>query len=214
MKKLINLIKKILKNKDSRQVLLAFIFLTAILLGYLFYLSTANRVSIENSIISTPITSISPDAPGKIIDSYVVNGNMVKKGDILALVGTQTLKAYTDGLIISVNNAKGSIASAQTPVVQMIDLNSMRVDGTIDENKGLDKIKVGQVASFTIDAFPRKTFWGYVDEISPSAKQTQLAFSISSERPTQQFDVFVRFNAYAYPEIKNGMSSKITIYTR
>ena len=194
--------------------MLIVIVLIIALAGYFYYLTTANKVSIENSLINAPIISISPDAPGKIIDSYVTEGNTVKKGDTLALVGTQTLKAYTDGLIISVNNAKGSIASAQTPVVQMVDLATMRVDGTIDENKGLNNIKVGQVASFTVDALPGKTFWGYVDEISPSAKQTQLAFSISSTRATQQFDVYVRFDSYSHPEVKNGMSAKITVFTK
>jgi multidrug resistance efflux pump len=214
MKKIKYILKLVLKNKQNRRVMIIILALMAILFAYVYYLFTANKVSIENSLINAPIISISPDAPGKIIDNYAVNGNMVKKGDNLALVGTQTLKAYTDGLIISVNNAKGSIASAQTPVVQMIDLSTMRVDGTIDENKGLNEVKVGQVASFTVDTFPGKTYWGYVDEISPSAKQTQLAFSISSTRPTQQFDVYVRFDPYLHPEIKNGMSAKITVYIK
>jgi multidrug efflux pump subunit AcrA (membrane-fusion protein) len=95
----------------------------------------------------------------------------------------------------------------------MINFADMRVAGTIDENKGLDKVKIGQTVSFTVDALPGTTFWGYVDEISPTAKQTQLQFSVSSERPTQQFLVYARFNSYAYPQIKNGMSAKMTVYT-
>jgi multidrug resistance efflux pump len=78
----------------------------------------------------------------------------------------------------------------------------------------LDQIKVGQVVSFTIDAFPGKTYWGYVDEVAPTAKTSQLSFSISSERPTQQFIVYARFNSAKYPEIKNGMSAKMTVYTK
>jgi multidrug resistance efflux pump len=214
MKKIINLIKYIIRNKTARRAFIIFIVLVSVLSADIFYLSTTNKVYIEDSLINAPIISISPDSPGKIMDNFVVNGDAVKKGDSLALVGTQTLKAYTDGLIISVNNAKGSIASIQTPVVQMVDLSTMRVDGTIDENKGLNNIKIGQVASFTVDAYPGKTYWGYIDEISPSAKQTQAAFSISSERPTQQFDIFVRFDTYSHPEIKNGMSAKITVYTK
>jgi len=214
MKKLGNTIKNIFKDKASRRVFIIIVVLIAVLAGYTYYLSSANKVFIEDSLINAPIISISPDAPGKVIDDYVTEGNMVKKGDSLALVGTQTLKAYTDGLVISVDNEKGSIASAQIPVIQMVDLSTMRVDGTIDENKGLNDVKVGQVASFTVDALPGDTFWGYVDEISPTAKQTQLAFSISSTRPTQQFDIYVRYDSYSHPEIKNGMSAKITVYTK
>jgi len=96
----------------------------------------------------------------------------------------------------------------------MLNPQEMRIAGTIDEDKGLNMIKIGQAVSFTIDALPGKTFWGYVDEVSPSAKQTQISFSISSERPTQQFVIYARFNAGSYPEIKNGMSAKMVVYTR
>jgi len=41
----------------------------------------------------------------------------------------------------------------------MINFADMRVAGTIDENKGLDKIKIGQIVSFTVDALPSMTFW-------------------------------------------------------
>ena len=41
-------------------------------------------------------------------------------------------------------------------VVSMIDPAQLRVVGTIDENKGLNEIHVGQLASFTVDAFGSK----------------------------------------------------------
>lgn len=192
------------------------LFLTVILLtiaGYYFYQSHEGRVFIDDSLIQAPIIAVAPTAPGKLQEMDVYENQMVKKGDPLAIVGSQTLYADTPGLIIMANNQIGSIVSATSPVVQMLNPVDLRVAGTIDENKGLSDIKVGQVVSFTVDALPGKTFWGYVDEISPSAKQTQVAFSISSERPTQQFVVYARFHAAAYPQIKNGMSAKMTIYT-
>lgn len=132
----------------------------------------------------------------------------------MATVGTQVLRAQTDGEVVFVNKQIGALMSSQAATISMIDPNEFRVVGTIDENKGLKDIKIGQVSSFTVDAFPGLTFWGYVDEVSPTAKQTQIAFSISSERPTQQFNVFVRFNSEKYPQIKNGMSAKLTVLTK
>lgn len=212
MKKIRNLFKKLRDPKVVR--VLVVVTVSILIIGaFLFYELYRGRVSIEDSLVQAPITSISPDAPGKILDVKVYEGEMVKRGDSLATVGTQTLNAYQDGLIVSVNKQIGSIASAQVPVVQIISLKDMRVAGTIDENKGLNKVKVGQPVSFTVDALSGQTFWGYVDEISPTAKQTQLQFSVSNERPTQQFVVYARFNAYEYPQIKNGMSAKMTVYT-
>lgn len=181
--------------------------------GYLFYELLRDRVSIEDSLIQAPIITISPEVAGKIVNLKVYEGERVKRGDSLAIVGTSSLNAYQDGLIVATDNAIGSLANSQTSVVQMINFADMRVAGTIDENKGLNKVKIGQIVSFTVDAYPGQTFWGYVDEISPTAKQTQLEFSVSSERPTQQFTVYARYNAYAYPQILNGMSAKMTVYT-
>jgi multidrug resistance efflux pump len=207
-----NLFSKIKNPKVLRAILVIFVAV-ALISGFIFYQLLKDRVSIEDSLIQAPIITISPEVPGKILDIKVYEGEKIKRGDTLAIVGTSSLNAYQDGLVVSTDNAIGSIASAQTPVVQMINFADMRVAGTIDENKGLDKIKIGQIVSFTVDALPGQTFWGYVDEISPTAKQTQLQFSVSSERPTQQFLVYARFNAFSYPQIKNGMSAKMAIYT-
>jgi multidrug resistance efflux pump len=207
-----NFLAKI-KNPKVLRALLVIVVAVALIAGFVFYQLLRDRVSIEDSLIQAPIVTISPEVAGKILDLKVYEGERVKRGDALAIVGTNSLTAYQDGLIVSTDNAIGSIASAQTPVVQMINFADMRVAGTIDENKGLDKVKIGQTVSFTVDALPGTIFWGYVDEISPTAKQTQLQFSVSSERPTQQFVVYANFNAYAYPQIKNGMSAKMTVYT-
>jgi multidrug resistance efflux pump len=213
MKKIRNLVSKI-KNPRILRMLIVTLATILTIGGFLIFEKTRDRIFIENSIISAPIISLSPDAQGKILKLNVYEGEKVKRGDPLALVGTKTLNAYQDGLVVYANNAIGSIANPQTPVVQMINFSDMRVAGTIDENKGLDKIALGQAVSFTVDALPGKIFWGYVDEISPTAKTTQLQFSVSNQRPTQQFVVYAKFNSYAYPQIKNGMSAKMTVYTK
>jgi multidrug resistance efflux pump len=207
-----NLIAKI-KNPQVLRAMLVIIVAVLLIGGYIGFQLLKDRVNIEDSLVQAPIVVISPETPGKIVDIKVYEGEQVKKGDALAVVGTTSLNAFQDGLVISTNNAIGSIANSQTPVVQMINFADMRIAGTIDENKGLDKLKIGQSVSFTVDAIPGQTFWGYIDEISPTAKQTQLQFSISSERPTQQFIIYTRFNAFSYPQIKNGMSAKMTVYT-
>jgi multidrug resistance efflux pump len=196
------------------RVIIGIVLIVLLVGGYLFYQTKTGRVSIVNSLIEAPTINIVSSTTGVLSSIPVHEGQRVTKGDALAVVGSNTLRADSDGLVTSISQDTGSTVGPASALMQMINPDHLRVDGTIDENKGLDQIKVGQVASFTVDAFSGKTFWGYVDEISPSAKQTQLSFSISSERPTQQFQVYVRFNAHKYPEIKNGMSAKITVYTK
>lgn len=208
-----NLISKI-RNPKAIRTLVVVIVSVIIIGGAYYYFKTEGRIEIENSLIQAPVITITPLAPGILQEIPVHEGDKVAKGDTLAVIGTQSIISQTNGLVTKVNNIEGSTVGPQTSIVQMINTARFRVVGTIDENKGLNKIKSGQVASFTVDAFPGKTYWGYVDEVSESAKQTQLSFSISSERPTQQFEIYVKFDTNKYPELKNGMSAKITVYTK
>lgn len=185
-----------------------------IIMGYIFYQKMTGRVFIDNSIIQAPIIIVSPSISGKVTEIDVKEGQMVQKGDTVAVVGSETLRADTDGLIISASDLTGSIVNPSTQLVQMIRTVNMRVEGNIDENKGLNKLRIGQVVSFTVDALPGATFWGYIDEISPSAVTPVFSFSTSSERQTQQFTVYVKFDTSKYPLIKNGMSAKMTVYTK
>ena len=190
------------------------IFILIILIGlYIFYKETHGKIYIDNSTLQAPIIVISPSSSGKVQEMDVKEGQTVQKGDTLAIVGSETLRAATDGLIISASDLTGSTVNPQTQLIQMIRPVNLRVTGTIDENKGLKDIRVGQVVSFTIDALPDNTYWGYVDEISPSAIAPAFSFSTSSERPTQQFTIYAKFDSSANPELKNGMSAKMIIYT-
>jgi multidrug resistance efflux pump len=209
--------KKLLSRFKDRTFLKRFLIVLAVLIligAYITYQKLADRIFIDNSLVSAPLITISPTGSGKVQEIDVTEGQKVQKGDQLAVVGSETLRANTDGLIVTASDVTGSTVTSQTQLIQMIQPVDMRIAGTLDENKGLNLIKIGQVVSFTVDAFPGKTYWGYVDEISSTAKTAQLSFSISSERPTQQFIVYARFNSAQYPEIKNGMSAKMTVYTK
>lgn len=213
MKKISSVFAKF-KNRQFRRIFLLVIVIILAIIGTLAYEKKVARVQIDNSLVNAPISSIAPTTPGILKHLYVYEGESIQKGQVIADVGDQTIYADSDGIVIKASDILGSLVSAQNPVVELINPDDLRIDGTLDENKGLDQIKVGQAVSFTVDALPGQIFWGYVDEISPTAKQTQLAFSISSQRPTQQFDIYAKFNANAYPEIKNGMSAKMTVYIR
>jgi multidrug resistance efflux pump len=202
-----------LKTKKFLKILIAIALIVIIVGGFFYWQMRKGRVFVENALINATLITVTPSTNGRLIEVDAQEGKTVKKGDVIAVVGSETVRSTIDGLVVATNNQVGGSMTPQSSVAQLIDPSQMRVVGTIDENKGLNKLRIGQVASFTVDAYPGKTFWGFVDEISSTAKQTQLSFSISSERPTQQFQVYVRFPASKYPQLKNGMSSKLAIFT-
>jgi PAS domain-containing protein len=89
----------------------------------------------------------------------------------------------------------------------------LRVVAQVEEDKGLANIKVGQRVAFTVDVFGSKKFEGVVDEVSPTSRQGDVVFNISSQRQVNEFNVKIRFDVSKYPELKNGMSAKAWIYT-
>jgi multidrug resistance efflux pump len=200
------------KIRTNLRAVLGTILVVFIVAGFYYWQIKTGRIFIDDSQVTAPLITVAPTTSGRLFEVNAQEGKFVKKGDVLAVVGSETIRSTADGLVVMVNNQIGGSLTPQNSIAQIIDPSQMRIAGTIDENKGLNKLDVGQVASFTVDAFPGQTFWGFVDEISPTAKQTQLSFSISSERPTQQFQVYVRFPASKYPHLKNGMSAKLTIF--
>lgn len=202
------------KRKFGKVPVIAGIALLAVAAGvFLYFRSVSGRILIDKSQIQAPLITISPSTMGKVQEMDVKEGQYVQSGDTLAVVGSETLRAQTDGLVISASDLTGSTVNQATQLIQMIRPSNMRVVGTLDENKGLYRIKVGQPVSFTVDALPGKVFWGYIDEISPSANIPVFSFSASTERPTQQFSIYARFDTSRYPDIKNGMSAKMTVFT-
>ncbi len=67
---------------------------------------------------------------------------------------------------------------------------------------------------FTVDAFGGQTFTGVIDEVAPTSNQSGIVFNISNQRQVQQFDVKARFDTTAYPQLRNGMSARMWIYTK
>lgn len=182
--------------------------------GFLYWQMSSTRVGIDTSKISAPIIDLSPTIPGQLQEIYVNEGDIVPANTPVAKIGNEIIKTTVAGEIISVQNNIGKSFNPGQAVISMIDRSQLRVVGTIDENKGLNKIHVGQLAGFTVDAFGSKQYQGVVDEVSPSSNQSDVVFNISNSRQTMQFNIKVRFDQNKYPEIKNGMSAKLTVYIK
>jgi len=82
-----------------------------------------------------------------------------------------TITAPIDGVIASVSTEEGETVAAgmQAPTfVTIVDLDRLQVDAYVDE-VDIGKVRVGQRAVFTVDAFPVQEFAGRVTAIYPKA---------------------------------------------
>lgn len=179
---------------------------------FLLWLSVRNTILIENSFLNAPIANISPTIPGMLNALYVKEGDTVTANSQIALIGSEILYTKNGGIISSAPEVLGSFYAPGQTVISVVDNSQMKVIGSVDETKGLKNITPGERATFTVDAYPGKTYNGIVDEVSPVSVDTGVVFSISDNRPVKKFNIKVRFDDSKYPELKSGMSAKITVY--
>ena len=187
------------------------IVLSSIGLVYWHYAST--HVQIDNSLIAAPRIDLGAAQPGVLQEIDVHEGDSVSANTVVARVDNQIIKTKVGGLVITTSDNIGKRVNPGDAIVSLIDPSTLRVTGRLPEDKGLANVQVGQRATFTVDAFGSKTFYGTVDEVSPTSHEGDVVFNISDKRQTQEFDVKIRYDIGQYPELKNGMSAKITVLT-
>jgi HlyD family secretion protein len=88
-----------------------------------------------------------------------------------------------DGTVVSRNVTMGQTvaASFQTPTLFLIatDLTRMQVDTNVSESD-IGGIRTGQQSTFTVDAFPKRTFQGTVQQVrqSPQTVQNVVTYDV------------------------------------
>lgn len=192
---------------------IAAVIIVAGVVGAYLILSN-NRVSIDTASIKAPLIDLAPTSAGRLNAVYVNEGDTVAANTPVAEVGTEIITAKVAGIIVNVEDTVGANVTPGQSVVTEIDPSQLRVVGSIDENKGLSQIKVGNPVHFTVDAFGGKTFTAVVDEIAATSNASDIVFSVSNKRQEQSFDVKARFDTNAYPELKNGMSARMSVYSQ
>ena len=105
------------------------------------------------------------------------------------------IRSPIDGVVIKrdVNPGQTVAVSLEAKTLFKIaqDLRDMQVSGKIDE-ADIGRLKVGQTASFTVDAYPDRTFSGHVLQIRKAAetKQNVVTYTAIISAPNPQLLLF------------------------
>jgi len=116
-----------------------------------------------------------------------------------------TITAPIQGVIASVSTEEGETVAAgmQAPTfVTIIDLERLQVDAYVDE-VDIGKVKVGQRAVFTVDAFPGIEFEGKVSAIYPKAVIQDNVVN---------YDVVVDIQTPYHGRLRPEMTASVTIF--
>ena len=102
-------------------------------------------------------------------------GDIVKEGDVLAYVDRDEIgfefnkapvEAPIDGIVGNVYIDAGTSVSPQIPICSVVNMDTVEVKVNIVE-RDLPRIKKGQRAQASVDAYAGEIFKGIVDRVSP-----------------------------------------------
>jgi multidrug resistance efflux pump len=92
-----------------------------------------------------------------------------------------TLVAPHAGYIVARFSNRGEIAAPNAPILKLADLDALTMTVYLPTSE-LGRVKVGDTARMTLDAFPRRGFEGTVVFISPDAEFTPRNVQTQTER--------------------------------
>jgi multidrug resistance efflux pump len=156
--------------------------------------------STENAQISADMLDVYPLVSGKITDWNVNEGDIVTAGQVLGHQDTSTfvtssatsssalsssadaianksiITAPIDGMVIKTYVVNGESVAPGTALAIVAKISDIYITANIEETNIL-KIKEGQRVDITIDAYPGRSFHGYVVQIGKAANSLFNAFS-------------------------------------
>ncbi len=165
-----------------------------ILLGvftFRYAYNSQRYVSTDNALINGDLVAVSPVNGGRLSGIAVDVGDVVTKGQALAMVdvpapstlglsassgptqGTQLssqLTAPVNGVVVAKPATPGEMVAPGQPVLTVVDLGKLWVTANIDEGQ-INRVNIGQAASVHVDMLG-KDFKGEVVAITPASAAT------------------------------------------
>lgn len=166
-------------------------------------------LALSGDIVSGTTVDAYSDVAGKVTKLYVSVGQRVEKDEPLAEVdpsrpgmtfNTGVVKAPISGTVIALPAQLGMTISQAVPVARLAGSGSLEARAFVAE-RFISKMKVGLPVELTLDAYPGRTFYGRVRELSPTVDPVSR---------TMEVRITVKNEDNA---LKTGMFAKIKIIT-
>lgn len=120
-----------------------------------------------------------------------------------------------DGTVIGEPMKEGSTVSqglsSQMIIATVADLSSMQIELLVDETD-IGEVSIGQDVTFTVDAYPNRTFHGKVENISK--KEYSSSGSTSTSSSVVYYTVYVLINADELEGLYPSMTARAEILGR
>jgi multidrug resistance efflux pump len=214
--------------KRSTKIALAIIIVLALLaaIGFAvsYFLNASRFVSTDNAQVDgTQIPIVAP-ASGTLTGWEVTVGTVLHKDQVLGRVELQgayvqpqlPIRAPADATVATTNTAEGAYLTAGSQLAIAYDPADVYVTARVDETD-IDEVQVGRPVDFTVDAYPGRTFRGYVDQIQGGAAAVFSPFPQSNsggnfQKVTQVIPVRVGITDMQGADLIPGMNVTVDIH--
>lgn len=102
----------------------------------------------------------------------------------LASLNQMTITAPFSGVLGSFQYQVGDYVAAGSTIVSLVNTAQLRADYTVPE-AWVPKLKVGQLVHVSVSAYPKKTFYGSVNFISPSTDKSTHTVAVQAMVPNK-----------------------------
>jgi membrane fusion protein, multidrug efflux system len=166
-------------------------------------------LDLNGDIVAKTTVDTYPDAAGKLSRIFVKVGDTVAKDQIIAEVdpsrpgmtfAVSPVKAAISGTVTSIPVEVGAMVSQQGPLVRISRMDDLQIESYVAE-RFISRMRVGQRALITLDAFPGRSFDARVSELSPMVDPSSRTLDIKLDFIQRPRDV------------RAGMYAKIKIIT-
>lgn len=192
-------------NKDELSKVRAEAAAALMLAEYQYKLDELDYVRAENLFKEGAISAQQRDSAKTKADTDKANVDQLKAQLELAetKLGWADLASPLNGYVITKSALQGEVVQVGAPVVTAVDLNDIWVSAYVNE-KDLGRIKLNQKAHIKIDAFPNKTYNGWISFISQQTEFTPKYIQTTEERVKYVYRIKVKADNSSL-ELKPGM---------
>jgi len=211
------------------------------LLFYFLY-QESHFISTENAQVMADMVTVTPEVTGKVISWDVKEGDDVTAGQVLgrqdvsslitsSAINSQALNSTADaiaskanikspiaGKVIQSNVVEGQVVSPGMGIATIADTSNIYIKANIEET-AIFKIRQGQKVDIGIDAYPGKSFSGYVLSAGKAAESVFSSFptiNTSGEfsKVTQLIPVKIGIINDANLELPPGVNATVKIHIK
>jgi multidrug resistance efflux pump len=183
---------------SRRKVILGVLGVTAIALLAIvayYWVEGTRYIQTDDARLASNVVSVTPEIPGKLLEWSVKEGDTVAAGDVLgrqdlgsaltsgalnaqglgAVAGVfaekAAIRAPIAGQVIRSTAVIGQMAAPGMSLAIIGDTDGLYVSANVKEGS-IARVKIGQSADLSIDAFPGRKFVGRVESIGRATAST------------------------------------------